>query len=378
MSRDLKLLSLSLTLWGIGEGMFFLFQPLYLEQLGANPLEIGGILSMFYLIMGLSHLPAGFIADRFGRLPVLWASWLIGVLATGLMALARSLPLFAAGMLLYGITAFVNAPLASYITTARGHWQTGRALTTVSASFNLGGVLGPLIGGWVGAQFGLRQTFGMAFFLFVLSTAIVFFLRPQPVQANHEHHQPQNLRRALLNAPMLRFLGLTFVGMLILYLPLPLTQNFLQNERALSLGQIGSAAAASGLGVVLFNLSLGRMNARRAFYLIPVALAGFSLLIWLGNELPMYLLAYLLMGSFKTARSLLTAQERTLIAEEYLGLAYGLFETVVSAALIAASALSGWLYAINPVVIYPVSLPLMALTLLLFWRFNPVRMDAIG
>lgn len=378
MSRDLKFLSLSLTLWGIGEGMFSLFQPLYLEQLGANPIEIGGILGMVYLAMGLAHLPAGFIADRFGRLPVLWASWLLGVLATGLMALAPSLPLFVTGMLLYGTTAFVSAPLASYVTTARGNWQTGRALTTVSATFNFGGVLGPLIGGWVGAQFGLRQTFGVAFFLFVVSSAIMFLLRSQPVQANHEHHRAPNLRRALLNSPMLRFLGLTFVGMLALNLPLPLTQNFLQNERALSLDQIGLVASASGLGVVVFNLTLGRMNALRAFYLIPVALAGFSLLVWLGDGLPAYLLAYLLMGGFKTARSLLTAQERTLIAEEYMGLAYGLFETVVSAALIAASTLSGWLYAIRPDVIYPVSLPLLALTLLLFWRFTPIRAEMIG
>ncbi|GAB4496079.1 MAG: tetracycline resistance MFS efflux pump [Anaerolineales bacterium] len=377
MSRDLKLLSLSLTLWGVGEGMFFLFQPLYLEQLGANPVEIGGILGMVYLTMGLTHLPAGFIADRFGRRQVMWASWLIGVLATGLMALAPSLPLFVAGMLAYGATAFVSAPLASYVTAARGNWQTGRALTTISATFNLGGVLGPLIGGWIGAQFGLRQTFGVAFFLFVLSTALVLLLQPQPVQANHEHHRAQNLRLALLSAPMLRFLGLTFVGMLALYLPLPLTQNFLQNERALSLDQIGMAASASGLGVVVFNLTLGRMNALRAFYLIPVVLAGFSLLIWLGSGLPWYLAAYLLMGSFKTARSLLTAQERTLIAEEYMGLAYGLFETVASAALIASSALSGWLYAVKPDVIYPVSLPLLALTLLLFWWFNPVRAEAI-
>lgn len=377
MSRDLKLLSLSLTLWGIGEGMFFLFQPLYLEQMGANPLEIGGILSMVYLMMGLAHLPAGFIADRFGRLPVLWASWLIGVLATGLMALAPGLPLFVTGMVLYGVTAFVSAPLASYVTIARGTWQTGRALTTVSASFNLGGVLGPLIGGWVGEQFGLQQTFGVAFVLFVLSTAVVFFLRPQSVQANQEHHQPQNLRRALLNSRILRFLGLTFIGMLTLYLPQPLTQNFLQNERALTLNEIGIAASANGLGVVLFNLTLGRINALHAFYLIPIALAGFSLLIWLGSGLPLYLLAYLLMGSFKTARSLLTAQERTLITEEYMGLAYGLFETVASAALIAASALSGWLYALKPDVIYPVSLPLLALTLLLFWQFNPVRAETI-
>ena len=57
MYRDLILVALSILVWGIGEGMFLLFQPLYLEELGADPVMIGAIMGVIGLAMALGHLP---------------------------------------------------------------------------------------------------------------------------------------------------------------------------------------------------------------------------------------------------------------------------------------------------------------------------------
>ena len=88
MSRDLILVSLSLLVWGLGEGMFFIFQPLYLQQFGADPRMIGGILGAMGLAMAAAQVPAGYLADRIGSRPLMWAAWVVGVLATGIMAFA--------------------------------------------------------------------------------------------------------------------------------------------------------------------------------------------------------------------------------------------------------------------------------------------------
>src|SRR5512136_1603355 len=120
MSVDLVLLSISLFTWGMGEGMFIYFQPIYLQQLGANTLTIASVFSLFGLTMMLAHIPAGYMSDRLGRKPLLVAAWTTGLLAAGVMALARALPLFIVGMLLYGFTAFVSSPMNSYITAAHG------------------------------------------------------------------------------------------------------------------------------------------------------------------------------------------------------------------------------------------------------------------
>ena len=78
MARDLILVAISLFTWGLGEGAFLSFQPLYLQQLGADPLRIGAILGGYGLAATLAHIPAGYIADRLGRRPVMWAAWIVG------------------------------------------------------------------------------------------------------------------------------------------------------------------------------------------------------------------------------------------------------------------------------------------------------------
>ncbi len=159
MSIDLILLFASLFTWGIGEGMFIYFQPIYLQQLGASTMTIATVFSAFGLAMMLAHIPAGYLADRIGRKPIMVAAWAAGLIATWVMALARTLPAFIVGVLLYGLTAFVSSPMNSYITAARGKLTPVRAMTLMSAGFNLGAVLGPISGGWLGERFGLRTVY---------------------------------------------------------------------------------------------------------------------------------------------------------------------------------------------------------------------------
>jgi len=116
--------------WGVGEGMFYIFVPVYLQELGANPLLIGEIFGGFGFVMMMSHIPAGYLADKLGRRPLLITAWMMGSLATWVMALAPSLWPFVAGYLFYGVTAFVSAPLFSYVTAARGTLSAGRAMTS--------------------------------------------------------------------------------------------------------------------------------------------------------------------------------------------------------------------------------------------------------
>ena len=75
MNIDLILLSVSLMTWGIGEGMFIYFLPIYLQQLGANTMTIAGVFGLFGLAMMVAHIPAGHLADRIGRKPLLVTAW---------------------------------------------------------------------------------------------------------------------------------------------------------------------------------------------------------------------------------------------------------------------------------------------------------------
>jgi MFS family permease len=368
MNPSLLWLAIALFTWGIGEGMFYMFQPIYLSQLGANPITIGYILGAAGLAMMIAHIPAGHLADRIGRRPLLITAWLIGITATWIMALSPSLSFFVVGLLLYGLTAFVSSPLNSYITAARGNWTVGRAITLISSTYNLGVVFGPLTGGWIGEHFGLRSVYYVAGVLFIISAIFLFLIAPQLRDGHDPATPPPSL---LTNQRYLGFLALGFIVMMATYLPQPFTSKFLQEVRGLSLEQIGFLGTIGGAGNTALSVLLGFLDARLGFILGQVGVGMYSLLLWQTNGYGWFATSYFLLGGFRAARSLFMAQIRPLVHESQMGLAYGISETVLGLTAILAPIAAGFLYERDKISIYPVAFVAIIAVVLLSLVFAP-------
>ncbi len=368
MSTDLILLGFSLMTWGVGEAAFFIFQPLYLQQLGASPVAIGAIFGAVGVAMTVAHIPAGHLADRIGRKPILLAAWLLGIAATWVMALAPSLPIFVLGMLVYALTAFVSSPMNSYITAARGKLSVGRAITMVSALYNIGAIVGPWAGGQVGERFGLRTIYVIAGSLFVVSFIILLFIKPQAV----EQLDPDgNGNGKLINQRFITYLSVIFLAGFSMYLAWPLSSNYLQNQQHLNLESIGLLGTVSSVGVVILNLSLGNLKAHVGYILGQAAVAIFTLALWRGTSFPWFCLGYFLIGGYRITRSLATAQTKNLVHQSRMGLAYGITETVGSSAIILAPPVAGYLYQIDPPLMYIVGFCLILVSIVVSTRFIP-------
>ncbi len=284
------------------------------------------------------------------------------------MAIAPSLPLFVIGMLVYNLTAFVSSPLNSYITAARGNFSVGRAITMVSALYNVGAVIGPWLGGQVGERFGLRTIYLIAGSLFIASLIILFFIKPQPV----EEHDPNEIGNGrLVNRRFVTYLSVIFLAGFSMYLAQPLSSNYLQNQQHLTLESIGILGSISGLGIVVLNLGLGNLKAHIGYLLGQLAVAIFTLILWRGTSFPWFCLGYFLIGGYRFARSLATAQTRNLVHQSRMGLAYGITETVGSSAIILAPPVAGFLYEINPPLMYIVGFCLIIISILVSARFIP-------
>ena len=337
--------------------MFLLFQPVYLQELGAGPIQIGLILGAFGAAMTLTHIPAGHLSDRIGRRPMLIAAWLVGLLATCLMALARNLTAFVAALLLYGLTAFVASPLDSYTTAARGKWSVGRAMTFISMTFNGGAVIGPLIGGRIADAYGFRTVYGIAAGIFLLSSLVVLLTPAQP----RDHHDPTNPPAALLrNRRYIGFLAVFFFVAFAAYVPQPLSPNYLRNEHGLSLSALGQLISIVYLGTTILALVLGQLEARTGFLLGQVGVAAFAVLLWQASGFGWFAVGYFLLGGYRPLRSLGVAQVRGFVHRSQMGLAYGMAETLGSASTLLAPPLAGVLYARDPALMYPTALALIA------------------
>jgi MFS family permease len=368
VSRDLILLAISLMTWGVGEGMFFIFQPLYLQKLGANPVIIGAILGGAGIAMTVAHIPAGYLADRIGRRPLLWAAWIMGTLATWLMALAPTLPVFVIAMMFYSLTAFVSSPMSSYITAARGRLNVGRAITMISAFYNMGAILGPWLGGRVGERFGLKTIYLLAGCSFIFSTIILLFIKSQPI----EKHDIEDKRNGvLIDRRFATYLLVIFLAGFAMYLAQPLSSNYLQNQQHLTLDSIGILGSISSLGIVILNLGLGSLKARTGYVLGQISVGIFTLILWRCTGFPWFCIGYFLIGGYRLARSLATAQTRYLVPQTRMGLAYGITETVGASAVILASPIAGYLYEINPSLMYVAGFCLIIISIVISLRFIP-------
>jgi DHA1 family multidrug resistance protein-like MFS transporter len=351
MNRNLALIAASLFTWGIGEGLFIYFQPLYLQEWGADPLLIGGVLGAMGVAMAISQIPAGYLSDKVGSRSIMWTSWILGTIAAWVMALANSLPFFVTGMILYGMTGFVVAPMNSYITTVRGKYSIGRALTFVSGMYNLGAVLGPITGGLMADKFGLKTVYMVAGVLFIASTIIVLFVKknPQPHHADQNSTQTKGLFK---NLRFLSFLGITFVTMFTLFLPQTFAPSFLQNQQHFTRTTIGILGAFGSLGNAVAVLALGSLNSVAGFIIGQVWVLLFALLFLNGGSPFWFGLGYFFLGGLRLCRSMVLAIGRTLVHPEETGFAYGMMETASSIAIIAAPILAGILYRADPYAIF--------------------------
>jgi MFS family permease len=166
-------------------------------------------------------------------------------------------------------------------------------------------------------------------------------------------------------------MGVIFLAFFATYMPQPLTPNYLTNSIGLNLSRIGSLYSVAGVGVVVLNLSLGALPARFGFLLGQTAVGLFALLLWRGTGLVWFVPAFFLLGGFKTARSLGMAQVRELAPPARMGLAFGLSETVAAMAVILAPVVAGYLYTIDPLLIYLLGMPLILLSLVASFLFSP-------
>ncbi len=370
MTQDILLISLSLLSWGFGESAFLSFLPLYLQQLGAKPVEIGGILGTFSLAAALVHLPAGYLSDKIGRKPIIVAGWTIGLIGVVLMATVRSLPLFIVSIFIYGSTSFVMPPLNSYLSHASSKLSVARVLTLVSAAYNLGAMFGPLIGGYIGDHYGLKKIFVFSTAIIIISNLLIHFIHPQPI---HHTSKPVKAFRSVLSRNYLLFTFLLFFIIFATYLPQPLTPNFLKNQLHYSLSTIGLLFFVNGAGIVIFNLIIGSLPAYKGLIIGQGFVLLFSLLLCKATNLSLIIMALFILGGFRAARTMGTAHLRCYIEPANLGIAFGFSEMVIAISLFLSSAFAGYLYNHQPTAMYWVGSGLIIVSIIFSFIFKSLE-----
>ena len=360
IQRDLGIVAISEFIWGLGEGLFIFFLPLALQRWHTDAVQIGAILSMIGVTTAVVQLPAGYFSDRFGARPLIFASLLLGIASAIVMAAARSLPLFVAGLLAYGCTSFISAPVNSYVTSLRGSWTIQRAVTFRTAAFQAGAILGPVLGGWIANSAGLSIVFRYAAGLFLASTLVMSLARrPFVLECQETSIHPAS---PIANPRFLGFLAVVFFTIVAISVPQQLTSLYLQNVHQISIQQIGTMGTIANIGTAIIVFSLGNLRLSTGMLIGQLLLAGFALLMWRGQSVMAYFAGYFFIGGYQLYRSMALAFSRSLVNVGDTGLAYGLVETGNALAVVVAPLAAGFLYNYRPEAVYIASLGALAVT----------------
>ena len=369
MNRSLFFIAIALFLWGFGEGMFFNFVPIYLDnQFFMEKYQIGLILGAFGFSMAITHIPAGRLSDRIGRRPLLMIAWVMGLVSTAIMGFSLTLPFFLVGLFGYGLTAFVSSPLSSYVTAARGRWPVGTVLSLTTATFGLGMAMGPITGGWIGEHYGMRMSFLVAAVVFVISSVFMLFTENQSIDVHDPDAPPPTL---MSNRSFIALMGVLAFAIFSMYLSQPLTPNFLEGVRGLSLSQTGIIFTAGALGNSLMAIAFSRVNPRHGFLVAQAMVILFAFLIWKGTSLPVFALGYFLLGGFRAGRPMAMAQARELVHELQMGVTYGIMETISSVIFIFTPPIAGYLFERDPFIVYPIGIGLVVVSIVISYIFSP-------
>jgi MFS family permease len=350
LSRDNRLMALALFLWASGEGLFAYIQPIYVQQLGASPVQIGGVLSLAGLALAAAYLPGGLLADRVRRKWVMLGGWGLGIAGVLLMALAHDWRGFIPAIMLYSFSAFCVPAISATIADAAGDVPLARAITLTYAGYWAGSIVSPGVGGWLAQRVSMRTVYVTAAGCFAISTLVMLMVTSQPVRVRANIWQRPS--GAVLRSGILLSV-IVFSIFLAMYIGQPLAPNFLQNIAGWPVERIGLLGSLNALGVTLLAPTLGRWatDGKLRGLLAAQALVWASLgLLLIGAQgLPGFVLAaYFMRGGYSACRNLTSAHIAGLVSAENRGVAFGLSETSVASAQMAAPYIAGRLYAVQP------------------------------
>ncbi|MGZ3623481.1 MAG: MFS transporter [Ktedonobacteraceae bacterium] len=174
----LFLMALTIFIDFAGFGLILPLLPFWAEHLGANPTEIGLILTIYALAQFIFTPILGSLSDRFGRKPIIIGSLLIEAFSLALTGFAGSLVVLLIARFIGGIGASNIGSAQAVVADVTPPEGRARGMGMIGAAIGLGFVIGPAIGGIL-SQFGPSVPFMVAMVVAIINAVLVLLFLPE-------------------------------------------------------------------------------------------------------------------------------------------------------------------------------------------------------
>lgn len=264
IGRDAKLLLTSSFIGGVSFAFFFLILPFYLLSAGYDATWIGTVNAVFGVSMTVFIIPAGILADAFGRKRFNLIGYLIMGLGIFVMALSPSVPAIVGGAALSGFGGSLT--FASSGALLAGSVKGERLTTIFSYSYFLSTFASSLgsVTGWlptiltdslgIGRLTALQVTMAVGAFVTLLSGVPLFFVHE--VRSERKGRARFSLEsRGVISKFMLVNIFVGFGA----GLTIPLFPVYFWKKFGIDSGPMGTLQAVSNLVAALAFLAAPRL-----------------------------------------------------------------------------------------------------------------------
>jgi MFS family permease len=234
--------------------------PLHLSKIGYTPSQVGTLVSLLSLAMGLVEMQVGRIVWMFGRRKTLIGGLAANAACMVFVAHARLAGLLGSALAGVGITrATFWPPLHAAVADEASHETRGQAFGAFWFWTSVSFLAGPIIGGVIAAHFGDKAAFylGALFSLAAIPIAIAVTASEQRAPEVHTAGPAAVLRDpTILRLLLVNHLYYAAAGIWMTFLPLYIARQ------GLSVVIVGWVLTVQGLTYALVQLPTGRLADR--------------------------------------------------------------------------------------------------------------------
>ena len=377
--RNLILLYFTLAVILLGFGVLLPLEAFLVDQFGASGQELGALLSLHALFQLIFSPIWGSISDSVGRKPILIVGAVGNALALLMFGLSTQLWMLFVARALAGIFSSATMPTAlAFIGDSTTKENRGGGMGVIGAAMGTGMVLGPGIGGWLGAD-SLSLPFFAAGGLSLVAGLLVFLILPESLPAEKRAEKVQldisSRYKGMwqgLKGPLALFFLLSFLVSFGLSNMEGILGLFALERFGFGPPEVGSVMVVVGTVVALVQIALTGPATKRfgERNVIKAALLGLTVTFLLILTAYDFTTLLITIGLFAFTNAMLRPSIASLISKETKidqGLAMGLNSSFMSLGRFTGPLLAGFLFDIR------ISLPYMAGSLIMFLGFIYVQ-----
>jgi len=340
----------------LGFGIVVPVLPLYTERFNASPFAIGMLLAV-YSGMGFIFSPiVGALSDRLGRRSILLLSTVGQATGFFIMGAANSLLWLFVARIIDGIFGANVSTTQAYVADVTPPEDRSRAMGMLGATFGVGFIFGPLIGGLL-SQISLAAPFYFAAGLAAANAVLIFFVLPEslPAQDNSRPDRESfvTLFRQGLGAAIVPLMAAYFFMMAGFSILMSFFAIFTEDRFGYNASANGYIFAGVGvIGVIVQGGLIGTLLKR--FSEKRIAIVGLALLACSLFALPLAqtTLMLLLVGAgIAVGNSFINPTINGLVSRSvnkyWQGRVLGLMQASASLGRFIGPLLGGWLLAFN-------------------------------